>query len=103
LNGKLESSGTSVSTLDISSGSSAQVLLGEMVTNGGTHQYLQGYIDDISIYNSSLGSSYAQRLYDESVSEYPTTLNKIQSSRTFPIASPWVYYNMLQNSYGVSL
>jgi hypothetical protein len=103
LNGKLESSGTSVSALDISSGSSAQVLLGEMVTNGGTHQYLQGYIDDISIYNSSLGSSYAQRLYDESVSEYPTTLNKIQSSRTFPIASPWVYYNMLQNSYGVSL
>ncbi len=102
LNGKLESSGTSVSALDISSGS-AQVLLGEMVTNGGTHQYLQGYIDDISIYNSSLGSSYAQRLYDESVSEYPTTLNKIQSSRTFPIASPWVYYNMLQNSYGVSL
>lgn len=102
LNGKLQSSGTSVSTLDISSGS-ADILLGELVTNGGTHQYLQGYIDDISIYNISLGSSFANRLYAESIAEYPTTLNKIQSSRAFPIASPWLYYNMLQNSYGVSL
>lgn len=102
VNGELESSGTSVSTLDLSSGS-ADVLLGELVTNGGTHQYLQGYIDDISLYNTSLGASYGSRLYIESVAEYPTTLNKLQSSRAFPISSPWVYYNMLQNSYGVSL
>jgi len=102
INGKQESSGTSVSALDISSGS-ADILLGELVTNGGTHQYLQGYIDDISIYNTSLGTSYGSRLYKESVAEYPTTLNKIQSSRAFPISSPWLYYNMLQNSYGVSL
>jgi hypothetical protein len=91
-----------VSILDVSSGS-ADILLGEMITNGGTHQYLQGYIDDISIFNTSLGNSYGSRLYEESVAEYPTTLNKIQSSRAFPIASPWLYYNMLQNSYGVSL
>ena len=102
VNGKQESSGTSVSTLDISSGS-ADVLLGELVTNSGTHQYLQGYIDDISLYNTSLGTSFGTRLYEESVAEYPTTLNKIQSSRAFPISSPWLYYNMLQNSYGVSL
>lgn len=102
INGSQASSGTSVSILDVSSGS-ADILLGEMVTNGGTHQYLQGYIDDISIFNTSLGNSYGSRLYEESVAEYPTTLNKIQSSRAFPIASPWLYYNMLQNSYGVSL
>lgn len=91
-----------MSILDVSSGS-ADILLGEMVTNGGTHQYLQGYIDDISIFNTSLGNSYGSRLYAESVAEYPTTLNKIQTSRAFPTASPWLYYNMLQNSYGVSL
>jgi hypothetical protein len=102
INGSQASSGTSVSILDVSSGS-ADILLGEMVTNGGTHQYLQGYIDDISIFNTSLGNSYGSRLYAESVAEYPTTLNKIQSSRAFPIASPWLYYSMLQNSYGVSL
>jgi len=102
INGSQASSGTSVSILDVSS-ASADILLGEMVTNGGTHQYLQGYIDDISIFNTSLGNSYGSRLYEESVAEYPTTLNKIQSSRAFPIASPWLYYNMLQNSYGVSL
>jgi hypothetical protein len=102
INGSQASSGTSVSILDVSSGS-ADILLGEMITNGGTHQYLQGYIDDISIFNTSLGNSYGSRLYEESVAEYPTTLNKIQSSRAFPIASPWLYYNMLQNSYGVSL
>jgi hypothetical protein len=102
INGSQASSGTSVSILDVSSGS-ADILLGEMVTNGGTHQYLQGYIDDISIFNTSLGNSYGSCLYAESVAEYPTTLNKIQSSRAFPIASPWLYYNMLQNSYGVSL
>lgn len=102
VNGMQQASGTSVSTLDISSGT-ADVLLGELVTNGGTHQYLQGYIDDISIFNSSLSAAYASRLYSESVAEYPTTLNKIQTSRAFPIASPWLYYNMLQNSYGVSL
>ena len=102
INGSQASSGTSVSILDVSSGS-ADILLGEMITNGGTHQYLQGYIDDISIFNTSLGNSYGSCLYAESVAEYPTTLNKIQSSRAFPIASPWLYYNMLQNSYGVSL
>lgn len=102
INGNQASSGTSVSILDVSSGS-ADILLGEMVTNGGTHQYLQGYIDDISIFNTSLGNSYGSRLYAESVAEYPTTLNKIQTSRAFPTASPWLYYNMLQNSYGVSL
>jgi hypothetical protein len=102
VNGKQQASGTSVSTLDVSSGST-EVLLGDLVTNGGTHQYLQGYIDDISLFSATLGSSYGQRLYDESVTEYPTTLFKIQSSRAFPIASPWLYYNMLQNSYGVSL
>ena len=102
LDGKLASSGTSVSALNVSNGS-VDILLGELVTNGGTHQYLQGYIDDISIFNTSLGNTYSLRLYEESIAEYPTTLNKIQSSRAFPIASPWLYYNMLQNSYGVSL
>jgi hypothetical protein len=102
LDGKLASSGTSVSALNVSNGS-VDILLGELVTNGGTHQYLQGYIDDISIFNTSLGNTYSLRLYEESIAEYPTTLNKIQSSRAFPIASPWLYYNMLQKSYGVSL
>jgi len=102
LNGRLVASGTAASTLNISSGSQ-NLLFGDLVTNGGAHQYLKGYIDDISIFNTSLGNSYGSRLYAESVAEYPTTLNKIQSSRAFPIASPWLYYNMLQNSYGVSL
>lgn len=102
VNGKLVSSGTSAIVLDISSGTQ-DVLIGEMVTNSSTHQYFQGSIDDISIYNIALGTNYPQRIYNESQSDYPTTLNRFSLSKAFPLASPWLYYTMLQNAYGVAL
>jgi hypothetical protein len=102
VNGKLVASGTSAIVLEISSGSQ-DVLLGEMITNASTHQYLQGYIDDISIYNIALGTNSPQRIYEESRSDYPTTLNRFSLGRAFPLASPWLYYTMLQNAYGVAL
>lgn len=102
VNGKLVASGTSAIVLDISSGTQ-DVLIGEMVTNSSTHQYFQGSIDDISIYNIALGTNYPQRIYNESQSDYPTTLNRFSLSKAFPLASPWLYYTMLQNAYGVAL
>ena len=102
VNGKLVASGTSAIVLDISSGTQ-NILLGDMVTNSSTHQYLQGYIDDVSIYNVALGTNYPQRIYNESQSDYPTTLNRFSLSKAFPLASPWLYYTMLQNAYGVAL
>jgi len=95
-------SGTSASILDISSGSQS-ILIGEMVTSSSTHQYFQGYIDDISIYNIALGTNYPQRIYNEARSDYPTTLNRFSLGKAFPLASPWLYYTMLQNAYGVAL
>ena len=102
LNGRLVASGTSASTLNISSGSQ-NVLFGDMVTNGGGRQYLKGYIDDVCIYNTSLTSYLGQRIFNESRTDYPTTLNKIYVNRAFSIAAPWLYFNMLQNAYGVTL
>ena len=74
-----------------------------MVTNGGAHQYLKGYIDDVCIYNTSLTSYLGQRIFNESRTDYPTTLNKIYVNRAFALAAPWLYFNMLQNAYGVTL
>jgi hypothetical protein len=102
VNGKLVASGTSAIVLDISS-STQDLLIGEMVTNSSEHQYFQGSIDDISIYNIALGTNYPQRIYNESQSDYPTTLNRFSLSKAFPLASPWLYYTMLQNAYGVAL
>lgn len=102
LNGKLVASGTAASTLSVSSGSQ-NLLFGDLVTNGGAHQYLKGQIDDICIYNTALTTYLGQRVYNESRTDYPTTLNKIQINRAFPIAAPWLYFNMLQNAYGVTL
>ena len=102
VNGALKASGTGVSTFNVSSGSQ-DLLFGDLVTNGGSHQYLQGYIDDICLYNTALPTQMAQRVFNESRTEYPTTLNKISINRTFPLRAPWIYYNSLQNAYGVSL
>lgn len=102
LNGALVSSGSAASTFDISS-ASQNLLFGDLQTNGGQHQYLQGYIDDIAIYNTALASQFGQRIYNESITDYQMTLNKIPLNRTFPIAAPWIYFNTLQNAYGVSL
>ena len=55
------------------------------------------------LYNTALPTQMAQRVFNESRTEYPTTLNKISVNRTFPLRAPWIYYNSLQNAYGVSL
>lgn len=102
LNGELVASGSAASTFDVSN-TSQNLLFGDLVTSTSEHQYLQGYIDDICVYNVSLSSQSAQRIFDESRLDYPTTLHKISVNRTFPIAAPWIYFNTLQNAYGVSL
>ena len=102
VNGKLEASGTSASLWSLSS-TAQNVLLGDMVDNSSNHYYLSGMFDDISIYNIALTSHYAQRTYEESRLGYPATLHRIRISRPFGMGSPWLYYTMLQNTYGVAL
>ena len=102
VNGKLEASGTSASLWSLSS-TAQNVLLGDMVDNSSNHYYLSGMFDDISIYNIALTSHYAQRTYEESRLGYPATLHRMRISRPFSMGSPWLYYTMLQNTYGVAL
>lgn len=102
VNGKLEASGTSASLWSLSS-TAQNVLLGDMVDNSSNHYYLSGMFDDISIYNRALTSHYAQRTYEESRLGYPATLHRMRISRPFSMGSPWLYYTMLQNTYGVAL
>lgn len=102
VNGILEASGTSASLWSLSS-TTQNVLLGDMVDNSSNHYYLSGMFDDINIYNVALTSHYAQRTYEDSRLGYPTTLHRMRISRAFSMGSPWLYYTMLQNTYGVAL
>lgn len=102
VNGKLEASGTSAALWSLSS-TTQNVLLGDMVDNSSNHYYLSGMFDDISIYNVALSSNYALRTYEDSRLGYPSTLHRMRISRAFLLGSPWLYYSMLQNTYGVAL
>jgi hypothetical protein len=102
LNGKQQVSGTIASSWSLSSGSQ-NLLIGDLLTNGGSHQYLQGYVDDICIYNWELLTPNPFRIYEESLLGYPNTLNRFALGQPYPIASPWLYIYMMQNSYGVTL
>lgn len=81
IDGRLRIIGASASILNISSGTQ-NLLFGDMVTNSGQHQYFQGYIDDISIYNNNLSTSSARKIYIDSIENYSSTLNFINSNDT---------------------
>lgn len=102
VNGKLEASGTSASLWSLSS-TTQSVLLGDMVDSSSNHYYFSGMFDDISVYDVALPSNYALRTYEESRLGYPTTINRMRIGRAFSLGSPWLYYTMLQNTYGVAL
>lgn len=102
VNGKQEASGTIGSSWSLSSGSQ-NLYIGNLITNGGSHQYLQGYVDDICIFNRALTTPYPFRIYEESRLGYPNTLNRFAIGQPYPISSPWLYFYMMQNSYGVTL
>lgn len=102
LNGRSVATGTSDDFWDLSS-SEQSTLIGNLITNGGENQYLQGYIDDISIYNSALGLVYPFRNYNESRSGYSFALNRYMISDAFELPKPWIYFSLMQNNYGVTL
>jgi hypothetical protein len=102
VNGKLQASGTSAALWSLSS-SSQSIYLGDMIDSSSNHHYLSGFVDDICFYNIALVSAYAFRIYEDSRTGYHNTLNKLTLSRAFYPSSPWIYYSVLQNTYGVSL
>lgn len=102
LNGKLVASGTSDDFWSLSS-TTQNTLIGNLVTNGNQNQYFQGYVDDISIHSAALGLIYPFRTYEESSLGYQNALNRFMISDAFYLGKPWVYFNVLQNNYGVTL
>lgn len=102
VNGKLEVSGNTAALWSISS-TTQNVLLGDMLDESSNHYYLSGLIDDVCIFNTALNSAYALRIYEDSRKGNLETLNRVNILGREISGIPWVYYNVIQNSYGVSL
>jgi hypothetical protein len=102
VNGKLEVSGNTSALWALSS-TTQNLILGDMVDESSNHYYLSGSIDDICIFNTALNSAYALRIYEESRRGNLNTLNRINILSKEIAGLPWVYYNVIQNTYGVSL
>jgi hypothetical protein len=102
INGKLQASGTSAALWALSS-TTQNVLIGDLVDSSSNNHYLSGFVDDICFYDKALVSSYAFRIYEDSRTGYYNTLNRLNLSRAFDMSSPWIFYTMLQNAYGVAL
>jgi hypothetical protein len=102
VNGKLQSSGTSAALWSLSS-TTQSLLLGDLVDSSLNHHYLSGFVDDVCFYDIAVLSSYAFRIYEDSRTGYYNSLNRLNLSRAFNTSSPWLFYSMLQNTYGVAL
>jgi hypothetical protein len=102
VNGKLEASGTSAALWALSS-TTQNLLIGDKVDASSNHYYLSGKVDDICIYNVALNSAYAQRIYEESRTGNPTSLTRFKFNDSSVSIFPWVYFSLLQNTYGVTI